>query len=121
MHINKGNLLEKFDSFSDHWNPRIIGQLNGQAVKIAKIQGEFVWHSHENEDEMFYVVKGAISIELRDKMIDLQEGEFTIIPKGVEHKPSAKEEAFIMMFEPLETLNTGNIKNELTRKDLEEI
>lgn len=113
--MEKINIAEKFASFTEHWHPHIIGELNGQHVKIAKLQGEFVWHHHENEDEMFLVVRGAITIQLRDRDVHLAEGECFIVPRGVEHRPVAAEEAHIMLFEPAGTLNTGNVHNERTR------
>lgn len=116
--MNKVNVAEKLSLFTDYWNPRIVGELNGQQVKFAKIKGEFVWHKHVEEDEMFYVLEGKFNMELRDKVIELCKGEFLIVPKGVEHRPVAIEEASIMLFEPATTLNTGNIKNELTKATL---
>ncbi len=121
MKIEKGRLIEKFDSFSDHWHPRVIAELNGQSVKIAKVKGEFPWHSHEHEDEMFYVVKGKLVIELREDRIVLEEGEYTVIPRGIEHSPRAEEETHIMMFEPNETVNTGAERNEFTKENLEKL
>lgn len=115
------NLKEKFDLINDHWNPKIIGELNGQHVKIAKIQGEFVFHHHEHEDELFMLIKGNMKMALRDRVVDIKEGELFIVPKGVEHKPIAEEEAYIMMFEPASTLNTGNVANDRTRDNLEHI
>lgn len=107
--------------FNDHWNPRIIGELNGQAVKLAKLKGEFVWHKHDNEDELFLVLKGELTMPLRDKDIHLQEGDMIIVPRGVEHRPVAHEEVSVLLFEPLTTLNTGDVTSELTRQDLEKI
>lgn len=118
MSIEKINLAEKLSQFSDYFNPRIAGELNGQQVKLVKFQGEFVWHHHDNEDELFYVIKGSFDMHLRDKIITINSGEFLIMPHGVEHKPVAKEEVEIMLFEPASTVNTGNIENELTRKEL---
>ncbi len=119
--MTKVNLKEKLASFEEHWSPKIVGALNGQLVKIAKLSGEFVWHHHKNEDELFYVVHGSMRIELRDRTIHLEEGEFFIVPRGVEHKPVAENECHIMLFEPESTLNTGNVRNLLTKKDLESI
>ncbi|MBK5271081.1 MAG: cupin domain-containing protein [Bacteroidia bacterium] len=119
--MEKINLEEKLASFKDYFNPLIAGELNGQLVKLVKFQGEFVWHHHDHEDELFYVVKGSFDMQLRDKTITINAGEFLIVPKGVEHKPVAKEEVEIMLFEPSTTLNTGNIENELTRKELNHI
>ena len=108
------NLTEKFNLFNEQWHPKIAGELNDSYVKIAKVQGEFVWHHHENEDELFFVVKGTLTIRLRDKDLIIREGEFVIIPKGVEHMPVAEEEVWIMMLEPKTTSNTGNVTNERT-------
>ncbi len=108
------NLEEKFNLFNDYWNPRIVGELNDFHVKLVKVKGEFVWHHHEEEDEMFLVVKGRLLIRLRDRDIWLNEGEFTIIPKGVEHMPCADEEVHIMLLEPKSVVNTGNVQDEHT-------
>ncbi len=114
------NLADKFSQFQDHWNPRIIGALNGQHVKIAKIQGPFIWHSHEQEDELFLVVKGTLKMEFRDRTEVLEAGEIIIIPRGVEHRPVADEEVQILLFEPARTVNTGETEQgELTREELE--
>lgn len=121
MKIEKINLSEKFDRFEDHWNPRIIGSLNGQDVKIAKVEGEFVWHSHKEEDELFYVIKGVLEIEFRDQSIELQAGEMLIVPKGVAHRPIAKEETWIMLFEPASTKHTGAVEHERTVANYERI
>lgn len=117
--MNKVNLLEKLALFSDHWHPRVVGELNGQLVKLAKLQGEFVWHQHELEDELFLVVKGSLTIRLRDRDVDLQEGEFFVVPKGVEHQPIAEEEVHVLLFEPTSTVNTGNVESDRTIADLE--
>ena len=119
--MEKVNLEEKFSLFTDHWNPRIAGSLNGQHVKLAKLYGAFPWHHHENEDELFLVVKGKFVMELRDGNIELNEGDFLIVPRGVEHRPVAEEEAHVLLFEPESTVNTGNIESELTRKTLDSI
>ena len=108
------NLAEKFSLFNEQWHPKIAGELNDSYVKLAKVQGEFVWHHHENEDELFFVVKGTLTIKLRDKDLTIREGEFAIIPKSVEHMPAAEEEVWIMMLEPKTTSNTGNVENERT-------
>lgn len=110
------NLEEKFKLFDNYWSPRIVGELNGQYIKLAKFKGEMVWHSHEDEDEFFQVIKGSIMIHLREKTITLNEGECFIVPKGVEHKPEASEEAHVMMFEPRVTAHTGTTESELTVK-----
>ncbi len=115
------NIIEKLSHFSDYWNPKIVGELNGQYVKLAKFHGEFVWHKHENEDEMFFVITGILKIEFRDKIVLIKPGEFIIVPKGVEHKPIADDEVCVMLFEPNTTLNTGDTKGELTREKLERI
>ncbi|HPN68612.1 MAG TPA: cupin domain-containing protein [Saprospiraceae bacterium] len=117
--MNKVNISEKLNLFQDHWNPRVVGELNGQHIKLVKFQGEFVWHSHEHEDEMFLVIKGQFQMEFRDKTITLSENEFVIVPKGVEHRPVAENEVEVMLFEPNTTLNTGNVLGELTRQQLE--
>ena len=119
--LDKVNLAEKFSAIHDHFNPRIAGELNGQQVKLVKFKGSFVWHHHDNEDELFYVVKGSFEMHLRDKIILLTEGEFIIIPAGVEHKPVAPEEVHVLLFEPASTLNTGNVENDMTKRDLEAI
>ena len=119
--MHKVNLEEKLSLFSDYWNPRIVGELNGQQVKLVKLQGEFVWHKHDNEDELFYVVKGVLKMEFRDRTVEINEGEFLIVPRGVEHKPVADNEVAVMLFEPASTLNTGNTRGELTRETLENI
>ncbi|HYP38893.1 MAG TPA: cupin domain-containing protein [Chloroflexia bacterium] len=115
------NLSEKFSLFQDYWSPKIVGELNDTHVKLVKVKGEFTWHHHDNEDELFLVVKGRLVIKLRDRDITLEEGEFAIIPKGVEHKPVAEEEAHILLLEPKSTLNTGNVRNEKTLEQLERI
>jgi mannose-6-phosphate isomerase-like protein (cupin superfamily) len=119
--MDKVNLAQKFALFDAHWSPKLIGELNGQQIKIAKIQGEFVWHHHEAEDEFFLVVKGQMTIKLPDRDVRLEEGEFLIVPRGVEHKPVAEREAHILMFEPAGTLNTGNVQSERTVQDVERI
>jgi len=119
--IDKVNLREKLRSFTDHWNPRIVGELNGQYVKLVKFQGPFVWHSHQNEDELFLVVQGRFAMEFRDRTITLSEGEFLIVPKGVEHRPVADQEAQVLLFEPGSTVNTGDVESPLTRRQLERI
>jgi mannose-6-phosphate isomerase-like protein (cupin superfamily) len=116
--MDKINLVSKFSQIHEYWKPYIAGELNGQLVKLDKLKGEFVWHHHENEDEMFLVVKGRFRIEFRDKSVHLEEGEFIVVPRGVEHKPVADEECWILLFEPASTLNTGNVENELTLHEL---
>lgn len=119
--MEKVKLEEKLALFSDHWNPRIVGELNGQQVKLAKLKGEFVWHKHEKEDEMFLVLKGRLKMDYRDHSTWIEEGEFIIVPRGVEHRPVAEEEVSVMLFEPASTLNTGDQIGELTQKDPERI
>jgi len=119
--IEKVNLREKLSLFAEHWSPRIAGELNGQQVKLAKFQGPFTWHYHENEDELFLVIKGRFRMELRDRTIELEEGEFLIVPRGVEHRPVADEEVHVLLFEPASTLNTGNVENERTLHDLQRV
>ena len=119
--MQKVNLAEKFSLFTDYYNPRIVGELNNQHVKLAKLKGEFIWHKHDVEDELFLVIKGTLKMELRDKTIEIDEGEFIIVPHGVEHRPVADEEVHILLFEPASTLNTGNEKNELTKTHLEKL
>jgi mannose-6-phosphate isomerase-like protein (cupin superfamily) len=121
MKIEKVNIEEKLNRIDDYWNPRIVGELNGQHVKLTKVSGEFIWHKHEEEDEMFLIISGDFIMELRDGSIPVKPGEFIIIPKGVEHRPVAKGEVHLMLFEPASTLNTGNVKNELTKEKLEHI
>jgi len=115
------NLKEKFSSFNEYWTPKIVGELNGQHVKLAKVKGEFVMHNHENEDELFYVNKGILNIELEGETLEIKAGEFVVIPKGVNHKPFAKEEVEILLFEPISTLNTGDKTNDLTVSKLDKI
>ena len=119
--MQKINLSEKFSLFNEYWNPKIVGELNGQHVKLVKFKGPFVWHHHENEDELFYVVSGNFEMEFRDKTVTVNQGEFIIVPRGVEHRPNAKDEVEVMLFEPASTLNTGNTENERTVKDLQQI
>lgn len=111
---DKINIYEKFNLFHDHWSPKIIAELNGQAVKAVKLQGEFVWHHHDHEDELFMVIKGRLRMDFRDKEIWIEEGEFIVVPHGVEHRPYADEEVWVLLFEPSTTLNTGNVQNERT-------
>ena len=119
--MEKVNLAQKFGKITEYWKPYIAGELNGQMVKLDKLKGEFVWHHHEHEDELFLVVKGRFRMELRDRHIWLEEGEFLVVPRGVEHRPVADEEAWIVLFEPASTLNTGNVKNERTLQELERV
>ncbi len=112
--MDKISLQERFSRFTEQWSPKIIGEINDASVKIAKLQGEFLWHAHEHEDEMFYVFKGVLTVKLRDKDIHLTEGECVIIPQGVEHMPVAEDEVWVMMIEPKGTLNTGNVQSDRT-------
>lgn len=119
--MEKVNLAGKFSLFTDYYNPRIVGELNNQQVKLAKLKGAFIWHKHEEEDELFLVVKGKLVMELRDRTIEINEGEFLIVPHGVEHKPVAPEEVHVLLFEPATTLNTGDTVNDRTRQNLEKL
>ena len=112
--MEKVNLDQKFTLFNEQWKPKIVGELNGQHVKLGKIEGFFVWHQHENEDELFLVVKGQMRLEFRDSTVDIDEGEFIIVPRGIEHRPVADGECHILIFEPTSTLNTGNVQDEFT-------
>ena len=130
---DKVNLASKFSQIHEYWKPYIAGELNGQMVKLDKLKGEFVWHHHENEDELFLVVKGRFRIEFRGLLtsanssarstqtVSLEEGEFLVVPRGVEHRPVADEECWILLFEPASTLNTGNLVNERTVRELERV
>ena len=119
--IETVSLIEKLNSFQDHWSPKVVGELNDSYVKLVKLKGEFVWHHHEAEDELFLVVKGRLLIRLRDREIRVEEGEFVIIPRGVEHLPVADEEVHVLLLEPKSTLNTGNVANERTVAELDRI
>ena len=117
MKLEKVNLAEKFGLFRDHWTPRVVGSLNGQHVKVVKLLGEFVWHHHQEADELFLVVKGSMRLELRDGSVDLAAGDFLIVPRGVEHRTVADKEAWVMLFEPAGTINTGNVREPRTVDD----
>lgn len=119
--MEKVIIAEKLKLFSEYWSPKIVGELNGQQVKLAKLQGEFVWHAHDDEDEMFFVLEGVLKMELRDKTIEIHKNEFLIVPKGTEHRPVAENEVSLMLFEPASTLNTGNAESELTKPILDKI
>ena len=121
MSVDKVNIKDRFALFDEHWSPKIVGELNGQHVKLVKLLGEFVWHHHDEEDELFLLVKGRFRIEFRDRSVTLEEGEFIVVPRGVEHRPVADEEAHILLFEPASTLNTGNIRGEMTVAELDRI
>ena len=114
--MEKVNIAEKLSLFTEYFSPKVVGELNGQQVKLVKFKGEFVFHHHEHEDELFYVVKGSFDMKMRDQTITVNEGEFLVMPRGIEHCPYAKEEVSILLFEPASTLNTGNVENELTVK-----
>ena len=118
--MEKVNITQKLSLFNDYWNPRIVGELNGQHVKLVKFQGEFVWHKHDNEDEMFMVVSGQFQMEFRDKTVELKENEFLIVPRGVEHRPVAPQEVSVLLFEPATTLNPGDADtSNLTKRTLD--
>ena len=119
--MEKVNLADKLSLFSDYWSPRIVGELNGQHVKLVKVKGEFVWHRHVHEDELFLVLDGALTIQLRDREVHLEACEFCIVPRGTEHRPVASSEAHVLLIEPVATLNTGNFRNERTVEQLRSI
>jgi mannose-6-phosphate isomerase-like protein (cupin superfamily) len=119
--LHKINLAEMFTRFKDHWSPKIVGELNGQHVKLVKFQGEFVWHHHDHEDELFLVVRGSFRTEFRDRTVELHAGEFLIVPRGVEHRPVAEKEVEVLLFEPAGTVNTGNAGGERTVAKLERL
>jgi mannose-6-phosphate isomerase-like protein (cupin superfamily) len=119
--MNKVNLQEKFALFQEYWKPKIVGELNGQLVKLVKFDGPFVWHHHDNEDELFLVVQGRFRMEFRDRAVWIETGEFIVVPRGVEHRPVAEEVAHVLLFEPASTLNTGNLNNERTVAVLDRI
>jgi mannose-6-phosphate isomerase-like protein (cupin superfamily) len=119
--MEKVNLAEKLSRITERWDPKIVAELNGQQVRLAKLQGEFVWHAHEAEDELFLVLKGRLAIQLRDREVTLEAGEMLVVPRGVEHRPVAREEVHVLLFEPVSTVNTGNVKSSLTRRSLERL
>ena len=119
--MNSINIIEKYGEFTEQWSPHIIAELNGQQVLLAKIQGAFVWHSHKEEDELFHVIKGKLRMEFRDKQVMLSPGEMIIVPKGVEHRPCAEEETWILLFEPLTTKHTGGVDAEITKREYPKI
>jgi mannose-6-phosphate isomerase-like protein (cupin superfamily) len=119
--MERVNIAEKLALFEEHWQPRIVGELNGQHVKLVKFAGPFTWHHHEAEDELFLVVRGRFRMEFRDRAVWLEAGEFLIVPRGVEHRPVAEEEVAVLLFEPATTLNTGNVRNELTVEELQRL
>lgn len=119
--VEKVNVAEKLALFSERWSPKVVGELNGQHVKLVKLLGEFVWHRHDEEDEMFLVLDGRFRMEFRDREVWIERGEFVVVPRGVEHRPVAEEEASVMLFEPASTLNTGNVESEMTVAELDRI
>ena len=119
--MKKINLAEKLALIQDHWNPRVVAELNGQQVKLVKLQGTFVWHHHEEEDELFLVVNGRLRMDFRDREVWLGPGEMIVVPHGVEHCPHADDEVAVLLFEPASTLNTGNVRNECTVEQLERV
>lgn len=119
--MHKVNIGQKLSVFSDHFSPKIVGELNGQQVKLVKFKGPFIWHAHEHEDEMFLVLKGSFTMEFRDRTETISENEFIIIPRGTEHRPVAEEEVSVMLFEPAGTVNTGEVRNAMTRTTLDRI
>lgn len=121
INMEKVSIKQKLSLFTDYWNPRIVGELNGQHIKLVKFQGEFVWHKHDNEDEMFFVISGRFKMEFRDRTVILNENDFLIVPRGIEHRPVAEQQVSVMLFEPVTTLNTGDTENELTKRNLEKI
>jgi mannose-6-phosphate isomerase-like protein (cupin superfamily) len=119
--MGRVNIAEKFSKFDEYWSPHIAAELNGQYVKLVKVNGEFVFHHHEHEDEMFLVVKGRFRMDFRDRHEWIEEGEFIVVPRGVEHRPVAEDECWIVLFEPASTLNTGNVENEMTLRELDRV
>jgi len=117
----KVNVRDKLAMFSDHWNPRVVAELNGQHVKLVKFKGEFVWHDHANEGEMFFVIRGRFRMDFRDHSVFLSEGEFLVVPRGVQHRPVADEEVEVMLFEPSQTKHTGEVESDLTVREYERI
>jgi mannose-6-phosphate isomerase-like protein (cupin superfamily) len=121
LSVDKVNIEEKLALFDERWKPKIVGELNGQYVKLVKFIGEFVWHHHDDEDELFLVVRGRFRMEFRERSVWIEEGEFIVVPRGVEHRPVAEEEAHVLLFEPASTLNTGNVRDERTVAELDRI
>lgn len=119
--MKKVNIADKLSLFAEHWSPKIVGELNGQYVKVVKFLGVFDWHHHEDEDELFWVISGGFDLELRDRTIRLEEGEFLIVPRGVDHRPVAAKECHVVLLEPASTLNTGNVETAKTKRDLDMI
>lgn len=121
MSVEKVNVAEKLALFSEHWSPKVVGELNGQHVKLVKFQGEFVWHHHDEEDEMFLVVDGRFRMDFRDRSLEIEAGEFVVVPRGVDHRPVADDEVSVMLFEPASTVNTGSAGGALTVAELDRI
>ena len=121
LEVDKVNLAQKLALFSEHWSPKVVGELNGQHVRLARLHGSFVWHQHDAEDELFLVLHGQLRMELRERTVDVGPGEFIIIPRGVEHRPVAEEEVHVLLFEPATTLNTGNVREERTAEHLHQL
>jgi mannose-6-phosphate isomerase-like protein (cupin superfamily) len=119
--VEKVNIVEKLSLFDERWSPKVVGDLNGQHIKLVKYLGDFVWHHHDEEDEMFLVIDGRFRMEFRDREVWIEEGEFIVVPRGVEHRPVAEEEASVMLFEPASTLNTGNVRDGMTVTELDRI
>lgn len=119
--MNRINLAEKFAAITEHWSPKVVAELNGQQVRLAKLKGTFVWHRHDSEDELFFVIRGQLRIDFRDHQVLLNPGEMIVVPRGTEHRPHAESEVEVMLFEPSSTLNTGNVRNERTISELERI
>jgi mannose-6-phosphate isomerase-like protein (cupin superfamily) len=119
--MEKVNIAEKLALFSEHWSPKVVGELNGQHVKLVKFSGEFVWHHHDEEDEMFFVVEGRFRMEFRDRSLEIEAGEFVVVPRGIEHRPVADAEVRVMLFEPASTVNTGSAGGALTVAALDRI
>lgn len=119
--MERVNVREKLALFSDHWNPRVVAELNGQQVKLVKFKGEFVWHDHANEDELFFVIRGRFRMDFRDRSVSLSEGEFLVVPRGIEHRPVAEEEVEVMLFEPAQIKHTGEVRSDLTRHECQRI
>jgi len=115
------NLDQKFSLFNEHWTPKLLTEVNGQVVKIAKVKGEFIWHNHKGEDELFFIIKGQLKIEFESETKIINEGEILVVPKGVEHKPIAEEEVWLLLFEPMNTKHTGEVQHELTQETIEKI
>lgn len=119
--MDKVNINQKLLLFSEYWSPKIVGELNGQYVKLVKFKGKYVWHKHDNEDELFYVLNGVFKMEFKDRVVELKENEFLIVPRGIDQRPVAENEVSVMLFEPKTTINTGNLINEFTKKKLKSL